>query len=483
MYDDGQARSTLILLQQSLSAQLEMEDTNQSVLELISESSCSEEHVLRKINSMVEQYDHSMWFEIVSNHSVLLNSCGLGWMKVASQLIGEFGLDPKLKDRNNCTALHHACKSGSVDLVLYLIDKCKCDPHQSDSDGLTPLHYAIAHEKLELIKYFIGSDNSLKPDYAISIIKSALRNWNSSIMKYLVSVDSIAVALSPHQILMKCSKFHGVSDELDFLVNECNCDPNCQDNHGNTLLHYFCQAKHLKFRAFLEVFKKYKLHPHVMNAQGETPLHIICLSLVKQGITDDKCMVLSFLIGNGANVSPHITFSSNDVSVLSVACKVILHGNHSPLILRYLIIDCRCDPSYDSDIILYTLCNAVNAWSDVAIELLSHLILKNDISPFFTVHQKKGRSSINKKVCILCCPIKDRFLYSQKCEVCHCQVEHGFSPHDLSTVEHDPSIYKLSLDVNQLYDILEIIFKRPLHYCDAVQADLLYNFSKRLVIH
>ena len=83
----------------------------------------------------------------------------------------------------------------------------------------------------------------------------------------------------------------GHFDITKYLISDCNCNPQCSTNCGNTPLHCGCQNGHLEVAKYFITEHKYS--PEQGNVNGYTPLHSAVsnghLAVVKYLISDRGC--------------------------------------------------------------------------------------------------------------------------------------------------------------------------------------------------
>lgn len=63
-------------------------------------------------------------------------------LELVDYLIG-LGVDPLLRDRRGCNALHYAARAKNVNVMERMLN-CGIDVNETDSNGWSPLHWAIA---------------------------------------------------------------------------------------------------------------------------------------------------------------------------------------------------------------------------------------------------------------------------------------------------------------------------------------------------
>ena len=84
---------------------------------------------------------------------------------------------------------------------------------------------------------------------------------------------------------------NGHLDITKYLISDCNCNPQCSTNYGNTPLHCACQNGHLEIAKYL--ITEFKCNPEHGNVDGFTPLHSSAskghLAVVKYLVSELGC--------------------------------------------------------------------------------------------------------------------------------------------------------------------------------------------------
>ena len=185
--------------------------------------------------------------------SVLLSSCGCGYLQAVQYLIEDQHWDPKLRDEHGQTPLHCSCEHGHLHVARYLIEDQHCDPNLRDEHGQTPLHCSCQHGHLHVAMYLIEDqhcDPKLWGRHGQTPLHSAIEGGQITVVKYLIET--------------------------------CHCDPNCVDKNGWTPLHYASGWGHTEIINYLGV--KCHCNPNSKDTDGQTPLDLVqhCSAAVRE---------------------------------------------------------------------------------------------------------------------------------------------------------------------------------------------------------
>ena len=404
--------------------------------------------------------------------SYLINTCGFDrvckatgekimkllydyWDKeVAKCLICDGGCQVTME--NGTILLHKFVSRGHVAKVIFLINTCKCDPFQANSKGHTVLDCAIMARNSTLVSYLIstcGFDKACK-ETGEKIMQLLHDHWDEEVAKRLLCDGGCQVTMANGTTLLHEFVSQKQISRLHYLLSECNCNQNLINKNGNTILHEFLQLLFLDHGSPIASLQlqyltvDFKCNPNIKNANGETALHIVCNSLLQCGYNEDRCEVLFFLLLE-LKMSPHVQLKNTNESLLQAVCEAVFHGNHDPSILCYLIVECKCDPHIDKDMLLWTLLRSVILWGahKPTINVLCYLLAELKIDPHISI----GNSN---SVCLMCCPIESlkstlnnrRSLNGKRCLTC--KSLHNFSDSATTYFGMDSFVTVINLNVS-----------------------------------
>ena len=278
-------------------------------------------------------------------------------------LSSEYGLKPNVRGAESKPLLHQLAAGGFTTVLQELISKFNYDPACTDEDGNTILHTAAEHGHYEVAEFLITNHSNQFPiDCKNSQGQTALHcaciRGHTRVAKLLVTNKAditvrdedgdtpLKKAFITRHVLtlfeLFNSNFHrinhkllrqvcesGYTDLIDILLSEFHLKPSSVlDNEGNKAIHIAAHHGHEQVITLL--VKKYKCPIDSRNANGQTPLHLLC----SQSPTDNhiRMSVSEFK----ADVT--ITDNSGDQPVHAAA-----QAGHTSTVVS-LILDHRVNP-------------------------------------------------------------------------------------------------------------------------------------------
>ena len=149
---------------------------------------------------------------------------------------------------------------GHLDIVKYLIEKCHCDPDIRSNSGGTALEWCYSIEVAEYLIEECGARIPSKKHFGSPEFERYLKNQANSedlffasskgktpYMRRLVEEFDYSPQLMKDghgKTALHHASEHGHIEAVKYLIEECHCDPDTQDNSGWTALGYAAEEKH-----------------------------------------------------------------------------------------------------------------------------------------------------------------------------------------------------------------------------------------------
>ncbi len=219
-------------------------------------------------------------------HTSLYLACLRGRPEIVKFLVNLLNCDPLVRSKKNGNAaIHAACSKGHLDCLGYLVDVRNVDVDVLNDNGTSPLHFACEKGHINTIHHLLRSNcNPCFADYnkdtAVHIVS---RNGHTQCLKLLFECGRIDInALNVRKrtpLHLAC--FNGRYSSIAFLLTKANCNPNIQDENGNSPLHLCIPNIHqadLYSGCFQELISYEKVKPNQRNQLHQTPLHLACIN-------------------------------------------------------------------------------------------------------------------------------------------------------------------------------------------------------------
>ena len=302
--------------------------------------------------------------------------CAVKHIEVVSYLIIECNCDPMTVINNDRdTVLHYAAKKGLLDLLKFMINHQNCNVMATNKWGETILYCAVKH--IEVVKYLIIECNCdpmtvINNFYGDTVLHYAAKKGLLEVLKVMINHHNcnLMATNSQGETILHCAVEH--IEVVRYLIIECNCDPMTVINnyYRDTVLHYAAK------KGLLEVLKVMINHHNcnlmATNSQGETILHCAVehIDIVKYLINEcnydpmtinyDEDTVLHYAAKMGLLEVLKFMINRHNCNLMATNSQGenILHCAVEHIkVVRYLIIECNCDPltviNDDGDTVLH----------------------------------------------------------------------------------------------------------------------------------
>uniref|UniRef100_A0ABD2VTP2 PRANC domain-containing protein n=1 Tax=Trichogramma kaykai TaxID=54128 RepID=A0ABD2VTP2_9HYME len=226
-------------------------------------------------------------------------------MKLFLQIIDEMHLTLKLDavDSRGETPLHYALKSENT-LIVEVLLRRGVDPNWADQDGFTALHLICRSE--DLIDHFVETFFQINDEIQQTVQVNAMDNKGETPLHYAVirgkkQIAEVLLRRGADPTLVNAEgssllhffcrrRYYAVLEEIllnDDMQQMVQID--AKDKLGNTPLHL--AAANLEDTRAIEFLLRRGANPNIADAEGLTPLHIIC-----SRIFDDDIVKIFFKI-------------------------------------------------------------------------------------------------------------------------------------------------------------------------------------------
>ena len=246
-------------------------------------------------------------------NSPLHVACQVGDLLIIKRLTCA-NCDMNAQNEDGDTPLHVACQLGHMDIVTYLTCQKDCKAKLLNKNGDSPLHVACRGVNLDIVKHLV-TENHCEKDIICnndgdSLLHKACEGGSLAIAMYLVhelQCDLNAQNIHGNSPLLKACQL-GHANIVKFLTTK-QCNTNVQNENGDSPLHMACQGGNADIVKYLldgqcdvNVQNKNKespLHvaiksseasislcllqhekcsPILLDAEGNTPLHLACMT-------------------------------------------------------------------------------------------------------------------------------------------------------------------------------------------------------------
>ncbi|MCG8624398.1 MAG: ankyrin repeat domain-containing protein, partial [Proteobacteria bacterium] len=163
--------------------------------------------------------------------------------------IAENGWNPDTPDGEGNTVLHFACQTDKFALVSYLIDQAHCNPNIENHEKSLPVDMTTDLE----------TTNYLCQHYHVSVPSKTISKWlnnqflinDTTVLQSLVNRlkiitnDGSTLLHDTVAMAMACT-LHYKKRLFEYLLTECQCDPNCLDSKGRMPLQLTSDSEIMK---------------------------------------------------------------------------------------------------------------------------------------------------------------------------------------------------------------------------------------------
>ena len=332
--------------------------------------------------------------------------------------------DPNIQNIQGNTPLHEAVmRWAPIDVVEALVFHKACNPSIVNNAGLTPLNISADFGEVPYAEALLSSGKCSHEDIvkategnlllhkAVSLNKPTLVSRLLMIQEWNINETNSAGETALHVgCKMKCSKAI-----LEKLVEDCRCDLNAQNHHGNTALHIAIYSGTEVAEKVQCILQSERCNPNITNSEGHTPLHVAVskmefdasVIILKhsqcnpniQDITGNTPLHLSIRKMLLCNIEPFLVHDKINLDIQNQHGETILHkavkGETSVDVVKALIHHKSCSLSIANDAGITPLQSAIDLKKMRHVEVLitsgkcSHedivMAARNKLLPFQAV--------------------------------------------------------------------------------------------------
>ena len=236
--------------------------------------------------------------------------------------------DYNIMNSKGNTVLHIACETNKHNLMTYLIDQAQCDPNRKNTKGDLPLdmttnpevinHLCQYHQVSLYSKTLVGWITKwwlINDATMLSIVQSLVNNRKT------VTEDGSTLL----HVLCTCITSRNTKSLVEYLLAECQCDPNCLDSKGQTPLQLTSNS---------EIMKTLVEHGAKMSSD-------VVFKVISPKIGDSTAIELFALSSRKGTMLWNPTGVNRDgKTALDFAYTL-----NKPAIVNHLLTEATCDPS------------------------------------------------------------------------------------------------------------------------------------------
>ena len=244
--------------------------------------------------------------------------------------------NPDTFDSERNTVLHIACQTDKLVLVSYLIDQAQCNPNVENGMGSLPLDMTTSSE---VINYLFEHDRiSVRLKTIIEWLNNPLSIYDKIMLRILQSLvdnhKTVSITRSGSTLLhvvCTCSRSRDTKMLVEYLLTECQCDPNLFDSKGQMPLQLTSDLRIMKI-----------LIEHGAKVTMDVVFKVINIRIPQCGAVE----LLSLSLKKGIMLWHPTDLNGDDKTALDLAYSL-----NKPIIVNYLLTEARHDPNADNVLI------------------------------------------------------------------------------------------------------------------------------------
>ena len=291
-------------------------------------------------------------------YTCLIHKDKLSWSSVMLEIVRLVSsCDTNVNDYDLDTPLHIACRFevGLFDIFKHLIEVRCCDINVQNGYGEVPLHIACAIGSLQMVRMVSSCNPNCKTQYSETPLLYACRHGRLEIARYLLENTECdpTIANCDNELPIHCACRHSL-DLVKLLVDFTDVNLECRTSeHGLAPMHiasYFGKVEIVRY-----LYER-GCDPTIHDKHAFTPLHYAYKKSYCHWWRD---------------------YNNNHLGNTSAFCAKFTDPTNTERaqVVKYLVENCRCDPTGITDEYYYhDLQNYDNVWdfSIIGSVILNH---------------------------------------------------------------------------------------------------------------
>ena len=371
----------------------------------------------------------------------------------------ENGWDPDTFDDDGNTVLHIACHANELALVSYLIDQAQCDPNPVNCKGSLPVDITT---NLEVINYLCQHDQVSVPSKRIikwlnnpmiddttmlCILQSLVDNHKT--IKLLTKDGSTLLHL-----VCTCSISRDKRTLVDYLLTECQYDPNYLDSKGQMPIQLTSDSRVIK----------------TLVEWGAKMTTNVVLQVINMQIPESIAVELFTLSSRKGTM----LWKPTDVNKDGETALDLAYALNMPAVVNYLLAEAKCDTSAN---FIFNLLLELTTNLNVAKLLIKHgaRVTPELVLRFITMETEPNRGTLLELILTTWNP-NDRD--GDGCSALHlaCKTDHRTTVNLLLSSAHcDPNIKNKNEEVPMQLTTDLRIMRTLVEHGAKMTTDVVFN--------
>ena len=258
--------------------------------------------------------------------------------QIIQLLLADPQSNPNVTNNQDETPLHVAWEKRNAIVVKTLLETGKCDPKVQTSTGDTPLHLATRIQDTQIIQLFLADpqcDPNVTNNQGETPLHVACEKGNAIVVKTLLKTGKYGLNVQTKNGDTPLHLAAQIEDIqiIQILLTDPQCDPNVTNNQGETPLHVSLRLNNVNIftlilkRSFHETYanRDQVLADLVQQATGGSLLHMACecgsATLVEYLLGSEHSRPAGVNVLNARGETPLHIASRRSVDIVQVLLK------------------------------------------------------------------------------------------------------------------------------------------------------------------